>query len=418
LKVAQIVRRAKTSTATFYVYFNDVPEAVLALIGALSQSPPNLLALVRQRWEGQGVIDQAHEFVGSYIERCQRHAAVFRIRNLASDEGDARFTELRINAVWPLLSAIAGRVAERQASGDLPGDLQPIAAAGALLAMIERIAVVQLPQSGTTVTRPQLVDVAAFFASVLLGRKIWRRGENASDSTPYAPASPARGPVRPAAPARELAHELNLHGQAIGPKGARTRQRLIEATNALMRTESLLDLSVAKIAKAGDTSTSTFYLYFKDVSEVVLAVIGQVGVSTPELLGLLAAGWEARATDDRAYAFVSRYIATWQQNRALFRVRNLAADEGDQRFIRARINSARPLIELLERRIGECQARGGLPNDLHPESAAGGCMAMIERLAATPNVNTESTVTLPAVSRAAAFFLSILLQGLPPAAYR
>jgi len=41
------VRRADTSTATFYVYFNDVSAAVLALIGELTQSPPGLLSLFR-----------------------------------------------------------------------------------------------------------------------------------------------------------------------------------------------------------------------------------------------------------------------------------------------------------------------------------------------------------------------------------
>ena len=205
--------------------------------------------------------------------------------------------------------------------------------------------------------------------------------------------------------------QLNLHGQAIGAKGARTRQRMIEATNALLRTEPLLDLSVAKIARAAETSTSTFYLYFQDVTEAVLAAIGQVEQSTPELLGLWEGDWDEKTIDQRAYTFVVRYIQRWHENRALFRVRNLAAEEGDERFLQARGRSVRPLIDLMARRVTACQAEGRLPADLHPASAAAACLAMIERLAATPNI--VSVVTLASASRAASYCLSFLMGGMP-----
>jgi AcrR family transcriptional regulator len=415
LRVAEIVRQAETSAPTFYVYFNDVAEAVLALVGELSQSPPGLLALVRQPWNGPQSLDRALEFVGSYIHQYRRHAAAFRARNLASDEGDARFTELRMNATWPLLTALADRVTARQALSDLPEDLQPEAAAGAILAMMERIAVVHIPERRSALTLDEHIDVATFFAAALLGRRIWRRpearlAETPSETSEVVAVSEAQGPLP--API-----DMNLDGRAIGPRGAATRQRIIEATKGLLAAETYLDLKVASIAKAAGVSNATFYLYFQDVSEVILAAIRQIPISTPEFMAFWGDDADESTVEERAHLFVRRYIALWHDNRALFRVRNLAADEGDPRFLEARSESAKPLIALLERRIGECQARGRLPGELDPAAAAAGCLAMVERIAATPSINAHSTVSISTATRAVAFFLLLLLQGLPETAY-
>ena len=88
------------------------------------------------------------------------------------------------------------------------------------------------------------------------------------------------------------------------------------------------------------------------------------------------------------------------------------ADEGDERFISARSAAIAPLLDVLSRHIAERQALGGLPADLHPPSAAGALLAMIDRLAVTPNL-VRHDVKLETVSRAAAYFLSVLMHGYP-----
>ncbi len=420
LTVAQIVRRADTSTATFYVYFNDVSAAVLALIGELTQSPPGLLSLFGRSWDGETALERAHDFVGSYVDRCQQHAAAFRVRNLSSDEGEPRFTELRINAVQPLLNVMADRVAERREAGELPAYLNPVSIAGALVAMIERIAVVQLSPN-TGVTRPRLLDVAAFLAAVLFGRGFLdlHRAIAASAFEAEAAAVGALDYQSPAPPApREAAGvQINMHGQSIGAKGARTRERLVEATRGLLQAESLLDLSVAKIARTAGTSTSTFYLYFQDAPEAVLAAVTEVSQTTPELLALWAGDWGEGAAEERAHQFIEEYNARWQEHRALFRVRNLAADEADQRFVEARSDAIRPLFQAMTQRIAGFQAEGRLPAGLHPGAAAGACLSMIDRLAVTPNLSVETGNTKAALSRASAYFLSFMMGRLPRDAF-
>ena len=418
LTVAQIVRRADTSTATFYVYFNDVSAAVLALIGELTQSPPGLLSLFGRSWDGETALERAHDFVGSYVDRCQQHAAAFRVRNLSSDEGEPRFTELRLNAVQPLLNVMADRVAERQKAGELPAYLNPVSIAGALVAMIERISVVQLSPN-TGVTRPRLLDVAAFLAAVLFGRGFLDLHRAIAASAFEAEAAAVGGlDYLPPAPREAVTGvQINMHGQSIGAKGARTRERLVEATRDLLQAESLLDLSVAKIARSAGTSTSTFYLYFQDAPEAVLAAVTEVAQTTPELLALWDGDWEEGAAEERAHQFIEDYNARWREHRALFRVRNLAADEGDQRFVEARSDSIRPLFQTMTQRIAGFQAEGRLPAGLHPGAAAGACLSMIDRLAVTPNLSAERGNTKAALSRASAYFLSFMMGRLPRDAF-
>jgi AcrR family transcriptional regulator len=423
LRVAHIVRVAQTSTATFYVYFNDVPEAVLALISEITQSPPSLLRFFREPWTEETSVDNAYQFVTDYIEHWQAHAPLFRVRNLAADEGDARFSEARVGAVVPLVDAMAARVAERQAAGELRPDLQANSAVGALLALVERIGAIRQPDpGGLNVTRPKLMRVAAFFTLMLFGRGhdvLWSvasetpagKGKNAAAKPELLSESIGEAVAVVAAPEARLNHQ----GQTMGAKGARTRLRLMEATGELLRSQPLRDLSVADIAKRANTSTSTFYLYFADTSAAVLAVIGQVTQSTPELQALALRSWEGDCQEARALQFVQAYIERCRAYEPLFRVRNLAADEGDRQCDLLRFESARPLLMLIAARVAERRASGALPADIDPVSAAGAVLAMIERIAVTPNIAQRGVVTLDTIVRAASLFFTTLTGGQPGA---
>jgi AcrR family transcriptional regulator len=168
LTVAQIIRASGVSAGTFYVYFPEVSDAVLAVIGEVTQSPPGLLVLFDDPWPMSVAFERSHELVATYVENVQRYAALFRVRNLASDEGDARFSRLRLIGAMPLIGAIAGCIERRQASAEAPRELNATHAAGALVAMMERIAVLRLPPAREKVTRSTLMHVAAYLAERLL----------------------------------------------------------------------------------------------------------------------------------------------------------------------------------------------------------------------------------------------------------
>ena len=219
---------------------------------------------------------------------------------------------------------------------------------------------------------------------------------------------------KPAAPGQKP--RQNQNGQSMGAKGQQTRQRLLEATAELIQSKPLRELTVSDITRRAKTASSTFYLYFQDATEAVLAVARMVSQSTPELLEMLDAPWPPETANAQAQAFVASYTDHWQRNRAIYRVRNLAADEGDERFSTVRRLSIAPLLQALARRIHANQQAGNIPADLHPFSTAGALISLLERIASvTFDAVNEYEVSPAKIDHAIAFFvLSVLETGATP----
>lgn len=168
-----------------------------------------------------------------------------------------------------------------------------------------------------------------------------------------------------------------LDGRRLGRRGAATRARLLDATAGLLETEGLRDLRVVDIARRVGAAPATFYQYFRDVEEAVLALAEEVGEAAAPLGELVE-----RITDDdtgleAARRLVDGFLTYWDTHRAVLRTRNLAAQEGDQRFRAVRNRALRPLTEGLARRVGRYA-----PPGLDPYAAAAALVAMMERMAA------------------------------------
>jgi AcrR family transcriptional regulator len=168
-----------------------------------------------------------------------------------------------------------------------------------------------------------------------------------------------------------------LDGRPLGKRGAQTRRRLLDATARLLESAGLRDLRVVDIAREVGTSPATFYQYFRDVQEAVLVLAEEVGEQTAPLRDLLATPWEGEEGLDRARALVDGFLVFWDAHRAVLRTRNLAAQEGDQRFRDVRNQSLGPLTSGLSDKV----AASGVPG-LEPYAAAAALVAMMERMAA------------------------------------
>ena len=168
-----------------------------------------------------------------------------------------------------------------------------------------------------------------------------------------------------------------LDGRSLGKRGAATRRRLLDATGALLESNGLRDLRVVDIAREVGTSPATFYQYFRDVEEAVLALAESVGEQTAPLVDVLEAQWSGEFGLDRARALVDGFLRFWDEHRAILRTRNLAAQEGDQRFRDVRNSSLQPITEGISRKVAE----NGVPG-LAPYAAAAALVAMMERMAA------------------------------------
>jgi AcrR family transcriptional regulator len=168
-----------------------------------------------------------------------------------------------------------------------------------------------------------------------------------------------------------------LDGRALGKRGAATRARLLDATAKLLESDGLRDLRVVDIAREVGTSPATFYQYFRDVEEAVLALAEAVGEQTAPLAGLLDPPWDGEAGMECARKLVDGFLLYWDDHRAVLRTRNLAAQEGDQRFRDVRNASLQPITEGLSRKVAENAVPG-----LAPYAAAAALVAMMERMAA------------------------------------
>ncbi len=168
-----------------------------------------------------------------------------------------------------------------------------------------------------------------------------------------------------------------LDGRPLGRRGAETRQRLLDATAQRLEDNGLRELRVVDIARVVGLSPATFYQYFADVEAAVLALSIAVGEETSSLAGLLAEDWNR--PDGLAFArrLVEDFIANWDEHRAVLRTRNLAAQEGDDRFRSVRNESLRPLTEGIGAKVAARQHSG-----LSPYAAAAAMVSMLERMAA------------------------------------
>jgi AcrR family transcriptional regulator len=139
LKVIDIAREAATSPATFYQYFPDVESAVLVLAEEMGEGTAELAAMVRSGpWRGRAGFDTALELAGRFIDFWEAHRPLLRIIELAAGEGDRRFGRIRAKQLNEVTVAISEAI--QQARGTAASELDPMATAGVLVAMLAQVA--------------------------------------------------------------------------------------------------------------------------------------------------------------------------------------------------------------------------------------------------------------------------------------
>lgn len=140
LKVVDIAREAGTSPATFYQYFADVESAVVVLAEEMAAQGKRFGDHVRaSTWRGRRGYAAAEALVDEVIVFWEEHRAVLRVVDLATDEGDGRFANVRTRLLNDMNNALAEAIGEMQAGGKLPTDVDPLATAGVLVAMLVHV---------------------------------------------------------------------------------------------------------------------------------------------------------------------------------------------------------------------------------------------------------------------------------------
>lgn len=177
----------------------------------------------------------------------------------------------------------------------------------------------------------------------------------------------------------------NLQGQVVGRKGQLTRMRLIETLCEMLRHTPLSQLRILDLCREARTSPGTFYLYFRDVQDLAFEAIRLYQEIPEELDDLLQADWPPDAAFEYARRFVTEYVRYWRERYNLLHIRNLTADQGDERMIELRHSCVVPVMERLAAKIAQARAYNVGP--LTPLAGASVVMGSLERLAAVSRVH-------------------------------
>lgn len=141
VKVIDIAKIAETSPATFYQYFADVEAAVLVLAEEMAQRGTRLVELIGEGpWRGRGGYATAIALVDAFFDFWDEHRSVLRVVDLAAEEGDGRFRQIRTRLLHEVTNALAGVVRAAQSEKRQPDGIDPLATAGALVSMLAHVA--------------------------------------------------------------------------------------------------------------------------------------------------------------------------------------------------------------------------------------------------------------------------------------
>ncbi|MET0137979.1 MAG: hypothetical protein ABW192_06325 [Sphingobium sp.] len=123
---------------------------------------------------------------------------------------------------------------------------------------------------------------------------------------------------------------------------------------------------------------------------------------------MVEAEWTRETSHDRAVDMTDHYLRYWDEHRALMRTRNLAAEEGDERFMTVREDSIRGLILAMADKIERAQHDGRVSRRIFPYASAGAVLMMLKRLGALSQAydRRQQPLTLDQMREAAAHMIA------------
>lgn len=178
----------------------------------------------------------------------------------------------------------------------------------------------------------------------------------------------------------------NLNGQKLGRKGRDTRARVIAAAAQLVAEGDNAPITLSAVARRSGLGLTSLYLYFTDLTELLLAVLEPVDAAAESYLGLIRPRWPDADLTEHCRAFAAAYYAYWQEHSRILHLRNSLADQNEQRMLQTGVVAAQKLIEPLA-----AQMNGNVQQPQSPEVAFAVMLAMgLERA-----VSVRTDIKLP-----------------------
>jgi AcrR family transcriptional regulator len=141
LTAVSVAKEAQTSSATFYIYFNDVRDVIYHLSLLAGDEMGEVHRILEEPWDPRRLeLDHALRVVNAFNAIWERHRDILRFRNLEADRGDKNFYEMRLATAVPIINRFADRIAAVFPKGQALSRGDAYAEATALLCAMEGIA--------------------------------------------------------------------------------------------------------------------------------------------------------------------------------------------------------------------------------------------------------------------------------------
>jgi len=172
-------------------------------------------------------------------------------------------------------------------------------------------------------------------------------------------------------------------GRVPGERGRQTRQRLLDATVELLSTTSWRSVKVTDIARRARTSPATFYQYFGNVEQAIRVLAEGMVDQAAQLAELVGGDWSEERSWDTARTVTESFLSYWEDNRAVFRVVDLATEEGDAQLRGIRVRALNAVtVALAQVIMAASPAAGGGPSGATCSPAGADPMAVAGTLVA------------------------------------
>jgi AcrR family transcriptional regulator len=205
--------------------------------------------------------------------------------------------------------------------------------------------------------------------------------------------------------------KTNKDGQLIGRKGAKSRACLLDAARQIAHAMPAQKLTVSAIARTAGLASQTFYLYFKDVDELLLRLGEEAAEDLGEVRALLDVPWDRDTLFEQAERFVTAFYRHWERHRPILNIRNFMADGGLASFIKQRNEVSLPILQGIANQI--LSAHGDRTSERDAYARAVIFLSATERMAARyfEAGKEDSMIGGEDLKRAEAHILFLLLSS-------
>jgi AcrR family transcriptional regulator len=118
LTAVSVAKEARTSSATFYIYFNDVRDVIYHLSMLAGDEMAAVHRILEEPSSPEQIdFEHALRVVNVFFAVWNRHRDILRFRNLEADRGDKDFYELRYNTAVPIITRLSERILAACAPG-------------------------------------------------------------------------------------------------------------------------------------------------------------------------------------------------------------------------------------------------------------------------------------------------------------